>query len=227
MNKYIPLMSKEEIERRIKYQNQIYLTLKDINEKKEFEIFGKEIIVLPGIFVPMWGDSLLLAKAIKEIAREGDFVLDLGTGTGVQGIFAASNNAKVISSDINLKSIECMKKNRKKFNLEKQIEVRLSDLFENISEKFDIIIFNPPFRWFKPRDMLERGTLDENYRTLTRFFSEVGEHLLKDGKIILAFSESGDVNYLEKLIKENRFNFNIINRKSFEGWDYLIYIISK
>ena len=42
-----------------------------------------------------------------------------------------------------------------------------SDLFAAVDGSFDLIVFDPPFRWFAPRDLLERAFADENYEALT------------------------------------------------------------
>jgi hypothetical protein len=38
-------------------------------------------------------------------------------------------------------------------------------VFEAVDGRFDLVIFDPPFRWFAPRDPLEAASTDENYRT--------------------------------------------------------------
>lgn len=37
----------------------------------------------------------------------------------------------------------------------------------------DLIVFDPPFRWFQPRDLLETAITDENYQSLTSFMTTV------------------------------------------------------
>lgn len=220
---YKPLMSKKEIEKRKIWQEKVYQKLKAINKKNKINVLGKEILILPGIFAPFWGDSLLLPTAVLKETKKDDYVLDLGSGTGVQGIFAAKKASKVISIDINPVAVKCARLNAKNLKLSDKITVFKSDLFSNIKDKFDLIIFNPPFRWFKPRDILERGSLDENYKTLRKFFREVKKYLKNNGRILLVFSNSGDIDYLKFLIKLHRFEHKIIARHKSNGWDYIIY----
>ena len=37
----------------------------------------------------------------------------------------------------------------------------VADVFDGVEGDFDLIVFDPPFRWFKPRDLLEAGSTDE------------------------------------------------------------------
>ena len=87
-------------------------------------------------------DSFLLLKAVKKYAK--GHVLDLGTGSGILAFEAArlKKVKSVVASDINR---ECLKKLR-------NIRAMHSDLFGNIKEKFDLIIFNPPYL---PKDKRE------------------------------------------------------------------------
>lgn len=220
-------MSKKEISKRKKWQEEVYKRLKQNKEKKEIKILNKKIIYLPGIFAPLWGDSILLAKVIKKQIKKGEEVLDLGTGSGIQGLFAAEKAKKVLSVDINKKAIECAKINSIKNNLSKKIETKKGYLFSNINKKFDTIIFNPPFRWFNPRDLLEKGEVDKRYKTLRKFFKKVKKYLKENGRIILVFSNSGDINYLKFLIEKNKFNYKILKKERINAWDYFVYEIKK
>ena len=152
MSEHKPMMSKEEVEKRRIWQEEVYQTLKKIDKECEVCVMGKKIMALPGVFAPLWGDSLSLAEVVQKETKQGDFVLDLGTGTGIQGVFSAEKASKVIASDISPKAVECVKFNVKNLKLDDKIKVIESDLFSNIQDKFDLIIFNPPFRWFKPKD---------------------------------------------------------------------------
>jgi release factor glutamine methyltransferase len=58
-------------------------------------------------------------------------------------------------------------------------------VFSNVDGAFDLIIFDPPFRWFAPRDLLEAATTDENYQALTRFFRQARQHLTHRGRMLI------------------------------------------
>jgi release factor glutamine methyltransferase len=79
------------------------------------------------------------------------------------------------------------------------VDVRLSDVFESVDGRFDLIIFDPPFRWFAPRDRLEMAMTDENYQALTAFFTEVRKFLTPTGRLLIFFGTSGDLAYLRSL----------------------------
>lgn len=226
MATYNPLLSKEEIEERRIWQAETYQKLKSIKEKQTVNVLGKEIIVLPGLFAPVFEDSKFLAQAVRDETKDCDVVLDLGTGTGIQGVFAAEKASKVISVDVNPIAVECARLNAHHHHIKNKMKVFESDLFSNINEKFDLIIFNPPFRWFKPRDILERGELDENYSTLNKFFSEAENYLKERGRILLVFSSSGDLKYLERLISNSVFSSKIVKQETFDRWTYVVYRLS-
>ena len=71
---------------------------------------------------------------------------------------------------------------------------------------FDLIIFDPPFRWFAPRDLLEASMADENYDALTRFLTQAAGHLTPGGRILMCFGTSGDLAYLYRLADANGFD---------------------
>lgn len=226
MTTYKPLLSEKEIRERKIWQKQIYQKLKAIKEKQIVNVLGKEIIVLPGLFAPVFEDSKFLAQAVRDETKDGDVVLDLGTGTGVQGIFASKKASKITSVDINPAALECARLNVHHHHLENKMTIFESDLFSNINQKFDLIIFNPPFRWFKPKDILERGELDENYSTLNKFFDKAKNYLKENGRILLVFSSSGDLKYLEQLISNSVFSSKIVKQETFDKWTYVVYRLS-
>lgn len=80
---------------------------------------------------------------------QGSEVLDLFSGTGNLSIEAISRGAKsVISVDSNQKSVDVIKENIEKFNLEELISVYKQDAFKFLKDynnKFDLVFVDPPF----------------------------------------------------------------------------------
>lgn len=222
---YRPTMSGDEIRRRREWWDRVRQDLLETKEERTVEVLGRELVVLPEVFPPVWPDSVLLAKAVQEEVKEDDYVLDLGTGSGVQGIVAADKGAWVVATDINPQALVCTRRNAEKCDLTEKVKVIRSDLFSKIKqEKFDLIIFNPPFRWFESETMPERAGLDENYKTLRQFFEEARDHLKREGRILTVFSTTGDMPYFESLIEKNNYQSEVVTEtESDEGWQYKVY----
>ena len=89
------------------------------------------------------------------------------------------------------------------------------------------MVFDPPFRWFQPRDLLEMATADPSYRALTRFVREVQLHLSYRGRLLVFFGGSGDLGYLQRLVAEEGFAAETLARKTMveDGWqvEYITY----
>ena len=201
--------------------------LQRLREHKEpylVKVLGKDFIVLPNVFSPDFIDSRQMAKLVKGRTPENALVLDLGTGSGVQAIFAAEKSEKVVATDAGKSAVDCAKQNVKKHCLEGKVETRKGNLFGSLKagEKFDLIIFNPPFRHLKARDEIERTVTDENYKVLTRFFRQAKRLLKMNGKILLAFSTLGDEKFLKKLVSENGFTAKELERIEDKGFEFFV-----
>ncbi|OQX18399.1 MAG: hypothetical protein BWK75_06690 [Candidatus Altiarchaeales archaeon A3] len=175
-----------------------------------------ELITHPDVYEPS-DDSYLLADVLKNYENlEGKDVLDIGTGTGILALIAAQKGASVIASDINDKAIELAKKNAALNDVIFKNEVlkihersdwkvvfRKSDLFENINEKFDLIVFNSPYLPVndKINGVIERAWNDEG--AIEKFFEEVDAHLKDDGKFLILISSLTKISldkYAEKFV---------------------------
>ncbi len=89
-------------------------------------------------------DSLRLAENIH--FKKDAIVLDLCSGTGIQGIIAARSAQKVVSVEINEKAASVTQFNIALNGLENIIELRKGNLYDVLDdEKFDYIYANPPF----------------------------------------------------------------------------------
>lgn len=149
-------------------------------------------------------DSFLIMKHIKDYSKGK--ILDVGTGSGILAE-EASKYGDVLAVDIDDEAISYVKK--------KGIKTIKSDLFENVSGKFDLIVFNPPYLPEEENEDLEsrKATTggERGYEIIKRFFSEASKYLNKNGKVLIVFSSlTGDV--LE-IIKKHGFKFKILEKE--------------
>jgi hypothetical protein len=101
-----------------------------------------------------------------------------------------------------------------------RITFALGDVVDGVDGDFDLIVFDPPFRWFKPRDLLEAGSTDENYRALTRFIAQVKGRLRPNGRVLLNFGTTADIDYLYSLIRNADEAGAAPLRRGNQGWVY-------
>lgn len=115
-----------------------------INNKAYF--MGLEFYVDENVLIPRC-DTEILVEEIIEIAKKNHIIkiLDLCTGSGAIAISLKKylNNIEIFASDISDKALMVAKKNASKIGV--NVKFIESDLFNNISEKFDLIVSNPPY----------------------------------------------------------------------------------
>ena len=72
--------------------------------ERTFEYLGLTIVVPPGV-MPITPMSHLLGEAVLREAAVDGRVLDMGTGSGVNAILAASRGARVVAVDISVRGL--------------------------------------------------------------------------------------------------------------------------
>ncbi len=166
-------------------------------------------------------DSYLLAEQVKKYAFGK--VLDMGTGSGIQSAVACSSKKvkSVLAVDVNEDALMCVDKHVKKNKIRK-IKTKKSNLFSNIKDKFDTIIFNPPYLPLdksEPQDSRLATTGGKHgYEVLQKFMIDLNDHLTEEGFALILFSSLTNKEKVEEIIKEIGYEFKeLSNQKiSFE-----------
>lgn len=116
------------------------------------DFFGLTFKVDENVLIPEQETELLVEEVIKH--SEGKSVLDMCTGSGCIAISIAlfGKPSKVAASDISEKALEVARENAKSIKAG-EISFIQGDMFENVTDKFDIIVSNPPY--------IETGEIDE------------------------------------------------------------------
>ncbi|HEY5602358.1 MAG TPA: methyltransferase [Gammaproteobacteria bacterium] len=161
---------------------------------------GKEFFITKTTVVPSIQSVFLLENIV---INEGDEVLDIGTGAGIQAIFAAQQARKVVATDLNQDAVDDTIYNARFHNLSHVIDVRQGDLFGPIknSEKFDVIIFNIDYPYDEKSEAL--------WQVHERFFREV-KNYMKPGATI--FYQAGWLRNIPKIAGMIESNNLVINR---------------
>ncbi len=213
---YEPTVSAEEAARMQAWHDEHYAYLQRVSEEGElFEYLGLTLVVPPHVQV-IEPTSDLLGRVVLDEVRAGERVLDMGTGSGVNAILAATRGADVVAVDVNPHAVEAARANAERNGVPDRVDVRRSDLFEAVEGRFDLVVFDPPFRWMKPRDWAEASITDEDYRTLTAFFAGVREHLAEGGRILVFFGTTADIGYLEQLVAGNGLGAEVVARRTMD-----------
>jgi release factor glutamine methyltransferase len=175
-------------------------------------VAGEPILVLSEVFNPklFWSGAFLAESLLADptLVPTGATVLDMGTGSGVGAIFAARRARRVLGVDINPRAVRAARINALIHGVEDRVEVREGDLFAPVgAERFDRILFNPPFFGGKPRDIFERAFFSSDIGE--RFSEKLRDHLAPGGQCLLVLSSSGAEQGLLRAFEAHAFTVQI------------------
>ncbi|MHA1506882.1 MAG: HemK2/MTQ2 family protein methyltransferase [Candidatus Asgardarchaeia archaeon] len=184
------------------------------------EIDGFKIRICENVYRPS-DDTYLIMDNIPKI--EFSYVLDMGTGTGILAIYLSKMAKRVLATDINPYALRCAQENLKLNGIE-NVEVRMSDLFSNIKpdEKFDLIIFNPPYLPRGEDDHIVKPEVskswvggDKGCEVIDRFLKDAWKHLMDRGVIEFLFSSltEGIWDVLKR--HEKMYEFRFLKKRRF------------
>jgi release factor glutamine methyltransferase len=106
--------------------------------------YGRDFIVTSDVLDPRPDTELLIEAAL---AKPFKTVLDLGTGSGciLLTLLAENQHSSGVGTDISPKALSISNKNAAGHNLTDRSKFLLSDWFGQITERFDLIVSNPPY----------------------------------------------------------------------------------
>lgn len=180
-------------------------------------------------------DSYLMQEQVKKYAFGN--VLDMGCGSGILGITAMKKNSvtKITFADINPDALSYVKRklledksedndistednnisNISKAKLDKCNFIH-TNLYSKIGkEKFDVIIFNPPYL---PDDKYDNEKLittggEKGYEIIESFLKDSKKHLNNEGIILLLFSSLTGKKKIDEMLKELKYSKETIAKK--------------
>lgn len=166
-----------------------------------------DIQVNEGVYSPD-EDSYLLIDILQ--VDNDDEVLEIGVGSGIISLHCAKQGAHVTSVDKSDRALENTRKNAELNDID--LNLKKSDLFKEIKDKYNVIVFNPPYLpKHEDLDFDERWDGGERGDEVTvNFLENVKEHLKQNGRVYLCFSNMSPLNRIRSAIDKN---FDVITKK--------------
>ncbi len=192
------------------------------------ECMGLNFAVGKGVLIPRPETEILINMLSNEDIK-GKKVLDLCCGSGVIGISIAKLYGGIVTcSDISEYAIEYTNTNAKTNGV--NISIIKSDLFDNINNKFNYIVSNPPYIPTKEIDDLEKNVKDyephialdggcdglEIYRNI---IDKIDDYILDGGKIFFEIGyNQGEP--IKDLLKDKFYDIKVI--KDYNNFDRVV-----
>lgn len=160
----------------------------------EQEFFGLPFKVDSGVLIPRQDTETLVEEALK-YARPGMKIMDMCTGSGCILISIMKNVADIegYGFDISKKALIIAKENAAMNKVNAFFEK--SDLFENVTEEYDMIVSNPPYipsdeiatlmpevSMFEPMEALDG--MEDGLYFYRKIVMEAKNHLKEGGRLL-------------------------------------------
>ena len=230
LEKYLPENKLKEGIERLQNGEPVQYIVGNVN------FYGNEIKVNKNVLIPRFETEELVEYTIsyiKKMFKEKINIIDLGTGSGCIAITLKKKiNSNVSAIDISKEALEVARENAKKNKVE--IDFIQNDMLDNISNKFDVIISNPPY--ISKNEEIQ-DIVRKNEPSLALYADNEGlyyyEKIIKQAKknlkekFIIAF----EIGYMQgdkikKIAERNYPKAEVVLKKDLQGKDRFIFIIN-
>ncbi|WP_290773141.1 peptide chain release factor N(5)-glutamine methyltransferase [Anaerofustis sp.] len=207
------------------------MPLSYITGEKEF--MGLPFYVDKETLIPRPETEIITEYIINNFGNRKLDILEIGVGSGCISLSIAYylENARIMGVDINKKALVTANKNIRRYGLEDRVRFVFSDLYDNVKDKYDIIISNPPYIKSDVIETLEDDV--KNYEPVLaldggadglyfyrKIINHADEYLNEEGYIVLEIGYD-QAHEVKNLLEKNNFkNINII--KDLAGFDRTI-----
>lgn len=199
--------------------------------------YGYDFKVNRNTLIPRFETELLVEKTYNYIKKyfnkDNIKILDIGTGSGCIAITLNKllNSCDITGIDISSEALEVAKEN----NISNNTNVKFieSDIFSNISDKYDVIISNPPYISYDDIEVMD--IVKNNEPHLALYAKDNGlyfyDKIIKDSskylndKFIMAF----EIGYkqgkdITKIVNKYYKDINMSVEKDYSGRDRFVFI---
>lgn len=165
------------------------------------EFFGLEFDVSPDVLIPRPETEILVEKAIEILSQQASppVFCEVGIGSGCIAVAILRNveSASAIGLDVSEKALETARTNARKHNVANRLSLQISSVYDALeSQKFDMIVSNPPYvpvadleslqsevRDFEPCVALTDG--GDGLSIIRRVVADAPQFLKSDGHLLI------------------------------------------
>lgn len=185
-----------------------------------------KVLVQPGVFFPhLTISTRVLLEYLDMQDLKDQSVLELGAGCGIISFRCARKGANVTASDISALAIDNIKYNKSELNL--NVRIQQSDLFDSISEKFDLVIINPPYYPKDPKSEAEKAWFcGAEFQYFEKLANQLGDHLTEKGHALMILSEDCETYKIQQILESGGLTMNEISEANRFGERNFLYQIS-
>jgi release factor glutamine methyltransferase len=164
------------------------------------DFYGRSFRVTPDVLIPR-PETELLVEAALQVMQADAVVCDVGTGSGCIAVTLLCErvDAHATALDISEAALEVAQQNAREHGVEERISLQMSDCFaalEHTTERFDLIVSNPPYVSANALPGLQREVRDheplvalspgaDGLRVIRRLLTDAPDFLLSHGHLIM------------------------------------------
>jgi release factor glutamine methyltransferase len=208
----------------------------------EQDFMGLTFHVNEDVLIPRQDTEILVEEIMRDL-HDGMRILDVCTGSGciLLSLLRYSNDTTGIGLDLSAKALAVARENAGRFGLAERAELLESDLFavlecgrneNNIEEKFDLIVSNPPYirtgvietlmpevRDHEPRMALDG--MEDGLFFYRKIIAQSARYLKRGGQLFfeIGFDQGKDV---AALMKQNGY-IEVEVKQDYAGLDRVVY----
>ncbi len=199
MEHYFTNTNTEDVRKNIKY----YINDQIINFITSNAVFSKSRVD--------FGTNLMIKTFLERVDDNEAEVLDIGCGYGVVGVTLARflKKINVTMIDINARAIELAKENAINNELDNRATVFQSNIYENVSKKYNYILSNPPIRAGKS--------------VIYEIYEKAYDNLENEGELYVVIQKKQGAKSSQEKIKSIFGNCELVKRDA----GYHIYVAKK